>query len=86
MLVMTTKQKWNNSIFVLWEGQLVVDEGRGGQEIIDEDWACIWTEFHNRSKLSSLVPNSNGGNECMWGRCHLRIDLIQDIVQAKEMA
>ncbi len=42
---------------MLWEGQLVAREG--GQEIIDEDWACVWTEFHNRSKLSSLVPDTH---------------------------
>ncbi len=48
MLVMiVATQKWNNSILVLWEGRLV-DEG-GGQEIIYQDWACV---YHNRSKLS----------------------------------
>ena len=73
MLVMIAKQKWNNSISVMEEGRLV-DKG-GGQEIIDEDWACVRTEYHNRSKLLSLVPDtfsaifdvSNGSNESVCG-------------------
>ena len=73
MLVMIAKQKWNNSISVMEEGRLV-DKG-GGQEIIDEDWACVRTEYHNRSKLLWLVPDtfsaifdvSNGNNESVCG-------------------
>jgi hypothetical protein len=99
--MIVAKQKWNNRILVLWEGRLV-DKG-GGQEITDEDWACVRTEYHNRSKLSSLVPdtfsatfdNSNGSNESVCGADNKKEvsfedrrdnDLIQNTVQAKEMA
>ncbi len=76
MLVLIVKHKRNKSISGLGE-ERPVDKGveHHPQEIIGEDWTCVWTEDHNCSKLLSLASdtfsatfdNNNGISESVCG-------------------